>query len=459
MRGIDEDEYLPGEFEISGLKLQGNIVFNKDKKYIFLYIQRKTDGPVGSHFSYQEKIAGRLTNGTLVTLLYNNCVKNNTHLFSHQDIIYRSEYLVVGNSKDRYDQLIFNLENALHWGKMTQLNTDGFTDIKLQYCEEKVFHWFGAEIGFSTALSNDLWTAPRPEVCKVEERLKVRIRLKEKKEILELLNIRDKTIALISFAIKDNINITDQYLVDTEDCEEYGDYKEPHKYQLLTTEPNNTIYNTHQFEYSFDLKDLSDNADIQENLEKLVPIINLYLSPYKYPHMPTEMVFLNLTQALETLHARFYQDNKDEYVKSVYNRFGSHQQFDHIKDLLLSNGQDSSKCRQIYLVSRINDLLLDNYDPLFWSFYRKGSSFAQQIVDTRNYYTHYDESKKAKALAGDSLEDAIFILQLILELYVCRFLGVDVKDKVGRHLSNYRMRYPQSESAFSSQKKSDVKDS
>ena len=32
MQEIDKDEYLPGEFEVSGLSLQGNIVLNRAKK-------------------------------------------------------------------------------------------------------------------------------------------------------------------------------------------------------------------------------------------------------------------------------------------------------------------------------------------------------------------------------------------------------------------------------------------
>jgi len=453
---IDKDEYFPGEFEIDGLTLQGNIVYNKKAKNILLLIQRKTDGLDRLHFNYHETIIGHLTSGSTVSLIYNNCVQNTTHLFSHQDIVYRSEYLVMGSPNRKFDQMICILENALQWSKMSQLNTEGFIEAKMQYCEERVFNWYGAEIAFSTELKNSLWTSPRPEVCSVEERLQVRIQFKEKVHLKKLLEVRDRIIALISFATKDNVNVLTQFLVDTDDCEEYTeDYKEPHRYELLSTEPNYAVYNTHHFEYNFDLTKLSDNTDIQENLEKLVPIINLYLSLYKYPHMPVEMVFLNLTQALETLHARFfYHNDKDEYIKSVYSRFSNHPQFDHIKSLLLSNGQDSSKCRQIYLISRINDLILGDYDPLFWSFYRKGSTFAQQIVDTRNYYTHYDETKKEKALSGDTLVDAIFILRLILELYTCRFLGVDVKDDVGRRLSNYKNSFPQVRDTFSSTRNS-----
>ena len=211
MQEIDKDEYLPGEFEVSELSLQGNIVLNRAKKSIHLYIQRKQEGFSDHYFGYQKRIIGHLTNGTTVSMLFNHCVKNTIHAFSHQELIYRSDLLVVGKSQGKYDQLICILENGLRWGKMSQLDTENFTEIKQVYCEGRTFKWFGANVEFSTALRNSLWTSPRPEYCNVEERLQVKIQFEEKKDILDLFEIRDRIIALISFAIKDNVNIIDQY--------------------------------------------------------------------------------------------------------------------------------------------------------------------------------------------------------------------------------------------------------
>lgn len=444
MSKLDRDDYLTGEFEIGNLTLHGNILINSGKKALLLCIQRKVDDVGYQAFPYCETIEGRLTNGAIVALFFCNCVKNTTYPFSHQDIVYRAEFLVFGTTEKNFDQIDCVVENALLWSELTQLNTSSLIEIKQQYCEGRTLHWFDSEVSFSTVLKNELNTIPRHEVCTVEERLAFSIRFDEKKNISDFIKIRDNVMSMISFAIKDNVNITDQFLVNTDDYEEYGkDYKEPHRYQLFTTEENTTILGTHQIEYNFKLSDLSDSANVQETIKKLVPVINLYLSLYKYPHMPVEMVFLNLIQAVETLHARFfYGNNKDDYVKSVHSRFDQHPQFDFIKDLLLSNGQDNEKCRQIYLISRINDLLLNDYDPLFWSYYRKGSTFAQQVIDTRNYYTHYDEAKKEKALSGDYLIEAIFVLRLLLELYICRFLGIDLREKTGHQLSNFKISKP-----------------
>ena len=117
--------------------------------------------------------------------------------------------------------------------------------------------------------------------------------------------------------------------------------------------------------------------------------------------MPHEMVFLNIAQALETFHARFfYDDDKDQFVKSVHQRFGSFPNFETYKKLLLSNAQKKSK--HIILVSRLNDLFIGTNDGLFAEYYLK-TNYAQKITDTRHYYTHYGEAREAAALKGNDL--------------------------------------------------------
>lgn len=153
--------------------------------------------------------------------------------------------------------------------------------------------------------------------------------------------------------------------------------------------------------------------------------------------MPPEMVFLNVVQALETFHARFfYDDSKDKYVASVIDRFGSRQNYSDIEKLLLCDTQKDENCKYIILVSRLNDLLIGKYDGLFSEYYAVDSGFAQTVADTRHYYTHYGKAKEKKALKGDKLIDAIGILALLLEYNVCLQLGIDNQEKVREHLSS-----------------------
>ncbi len=74
--------------------------------------------------------------------------------------------------------------------------------------------------------------------------------------------------------------------------------------------------------------------------------------------------------------------------------------------------------------SRLNDLMIFAENNLFRVLYVH-DDFAQKISNTRNYLTHYDAKKEATALKGEDLSKAIYLLELILEYYVCLEFGID----------------------------------
>ena len=77
------------------------------------------------------------------------------------------------------------------------------------------------------------------------------------------------------------------------------------KHHLYTSEHRLNIHSK-RLDYNFTLSQLLPEKDIQKELKLLEPIFNLYLSLFKYKDMPQEMVFLNIAQALETFHERFF---------------------------------------------------------------------------------------------------------------------------------------------------------
>ena len=82
-------------------------------------------------------------------------------------------------------------------------------------------------------------------------------------------------------------------------------------------------------------------------------------------------------------------------------------------------------------------MLIGNYNPLFIDYWRGEDDYAQKIADTRHYYTHYGKSKEKKALKGDELKDAIFVLSRLLEYHICLVLGIDIEEKVRQSLSSH----------------------
>lgn len=119
-------------------------------------------------------------------------------------------------------------------------------------------------------------------------------------------------------------------------------------------------------------------------------------------------------------------------------RFSDSDIFDELKGKLLSDTQMDENCNYIILVSRLNDLLIGDYNTLFIDYWRCEDDYAQKIADTRHYYTHYGKSKEKKALKGDDLKDAIYVLGRLLEYHICLILGIDIEENVKQSLSSHR---------------------
>ena len=70
---------------------------------------------------------------------------------------------------------------------------------------------------FSSYLNNSLFVLPREEDTTLTQRLILEIETSEKKSVEEFISIRNKILSLISFAIKNNVNVEEQYLCDFDD--------------------------------------------------------------------------------------------------------------------------------------------------------------------------------------------------------------------------------------------------
>lgn len=82
-------------------------------------------------------------------------------------------------------------------------------------------------------------------------------------------------------------------------------------------------------------------------------------------------------------------------------------------------------------------MLIGNYNTVFYDYWGYDEDYGHIIADTRHYYTHYDISKEKKALIGDELKDAIFVLSSLLEYHICLVLGVDIEEKIRQILSSH----------------------
>lgn len=441
MQNESVDKHFAGKFNIDGEEIDGELIYNKENGVTLInLVKQLTDVPIGKSYPNLDVITGILNSGAFVTLFHNRCIKNHTQHFIIQQLVFVADYAIWSKSdakNKKYNKLNCILENALEWSELSCIDASDLSVIKIKGNENgNIYHWFGAKITFSTSLQCELFNFPHKEESKVVERLVVHIEADEKKESSYFIDIRNKVMALISFAIKNNVNIEEQYLYDYDESYQIGEHTEFYKHYLYTSEQQRSIHGSSRYKYNFTLGQLLPEKDIQKELTLLEPIFNLYLSLFKYTDMPHEMVFLNIVQALETFHARFfYEDSKDKYIASVIARFGKLPNYHEIEKLLLCDTQKDKKIDFIILRSRLNDLFIGKNDGLFWDYYVTDSDFAQKVADTRHYYTHYGKAKEKKALKGDKLIDAIHVLSLLLEYNVCLQLGIDNQTKVREQLS------------------------
>ena len=439
----DENRYV-GKFTILDEEIDGEIIHNKKTGIIILNLAKQLDENtfMGKSYANMSVISGKINSGAIVTLFNNKCINNHTNVGQMQRICFKSDYLIWSSKVEknaRYNELVCILKNAFAWTQLSVFETTD-TGIKVkENADRREFSWFGVKVKFSVFSNETFWGPFDSEEKTIVQRVSLTIASEQKRTIGELISIRDNILAMISFAVKNNINVEEEYFLDYDDSYLIAEkIKQYHKHHLLSSQRELEIYDSKVWDYNFTLNQIPSDKDINKELEKLVPIFNLYLSLFKYRDMPLEMVFLNIVQALETFHSRFfYKDKKKKYVESVMERFSESVNFDQLKKKLLSDTQMDENCSYIILVSRLNDLLIGNYNTIFYDYWGCEEDYGQIIADTRHYYTHYGSSKEKKALKGDNLGEAIFVLSTLLEYHICLILGIDIEKKVRQSLSNH----------------------
>lgn len=407
-----------GFFKINNCSIPGEVTKNSSTGLIKITLtqtfqsQEEVFAAAEQNYHRLLSISGKLHTGEYITLFNCRCVAN-TLTALVQTIAFVADYMIwdsVSHIKERYNVFECIIENGVWWSELSKISTPKLHTIKIDVQPNvKFFNWSEAQIEFSTVItSNDFASYRHSEVGTVSERLKIAIKPQNKKNVSYFLRVRNEILSMISFAIKDNINIVQQYFYN---YAEYPKLKDVPKlrnyihYKIATNEKTYGIKGELPEEYNFKLSNLPSGKDFDEDLQKLEPIFHLYQAFFKYPDMPYEMLFLNMTQALETFHARFYVP--------VYSEV------------------------DYTLRERITELLLGKADNIFSPLCDADPDFIQKIIITRNYYTHYGQVKRKYLFSGNELFDAIQILKQVLEYHICKVLQVDLSETVLQNILDF----------------------
>lgn len=193
---------------------------------------------------------------------------------------------------------------------------------------------------------------------------------------------------------------------------------------------------TMPFHYLYSLHDAINNSALliwPTLYHKLKPVLDLYFSAIYDKAGNVVTLFLSLTQALETYHSRFYANSGDAYrqrIKSILDGIYKDESPNRKQweDFLVYGRQKKSK--DVFLRSRIADLIYAEGSFIIWptgSFLGGG---VQKVVDTRNYYTHYESVKEKLAFSEAELTLVNSHLMAILEYHLMITLGFDKEESV-----------------------------
>ncbi len=160
-----------------------------------------------------------------------------------------------------------------------------------------------------------------------------------------------------------------------------------------------------------------------EVYSSLQPVIDLYLAPIYNAAMYLDNKFLNIAQAVETYHRRFEGGEyvtRDRYGKTTY------QKFLEITSALDLDFKDSLNGHLKYLyqyslrtrLKKIYDKYRENIEVLI----PNKKTFCNRVVNTRNYFTHYDEELRQKAASGLELYKLYMQLKFVIEVCILDIL-------------------------------------
>jgi hypothetical protein len=161
-----------------------------------------------------------------------------------------------------------------------------------------------------------------------------------------------------------------------------------------------------------------------ERAEKLDTVYTLFLGTVYNPRSYLDQRFLKLVQALEVYHRRalFEPDiPKEEYERRIENILSAvppeHKGWLERKLQVVSEPSLNQRLHEIFKRHLgIVESAIDEKKKV-------RAEFIDKVVATRNYYAHFDESKKDRAARGEELYQIMRKLNLLLETYLMEEIG------------------------------------
>jgi hypothetical protein len=388
-----------------------------------------------------ERINGHVEKFGLVTL--DGCIYKNRNIsfsgISKSSVYVSSALLEVSYDEDEkimINAFQFSIEGLDEWVGISGIKVDysqGVKEMSITYeLPEKIQLNLANDITLSIVFEPTYPGFPCIKDAKISQKVYFVIKSEQALPIENFINIAFKITTLLCFAIDRSVSIDNVLLTSESLKRKYGEDLERYvvmKYFWRSRPFSKNVPEINLHDMLFRFEQVYDKAEKIINnwllaYDNIEPAMNLYFSAKVGDLKYLESRFLALVQGIETYHRRIIGGvlmNVDE--------------FDVMKEELLE------KCDAKYsdwlsahlkygnempLAKRINAVLLP-YKDYFGN--KKGcKKLVRDVVDTRNYLTHYDESLRERYSKGKDLWDLILKLEAVFELQLLQVLGFTIND-------------------------------
>ncbi|MBE3092828.1 MAG: hypothetical protein IMZ60_04015 [Actinobacteria bacterium] len=434
---------ISGKWTIPNTKFidfSGDLYLEPTKNVINLITY--TDKPFGLYKEF-DVIIGKTIYGYEITLYQCFVARENTHIYSNgrmYNTTFTSNYCLYGVNFKSDNEVMFHEVVA-----------------RFTYLDEWAFFEsfdFGQNEGFSYSFN---YKVPNEVIYKIDEQttliLYADLKAPYSSNVDKEIDISQKVYVSIKHTNQQPLKVSLTIIDTLMDFIRFCTFNEinyieifgynPNYYQMIGKTGEDKFYDTINIykigqvnedyesddprDYLLNLKNIDNNFSLFFSnwflkKELLKPVISLFLNATN-PHLPIELQFLSLVQALESYHRRIrkkYLIDKSEHdirIESILDNVPEEHREWLDGKLKYSN--------EPTLIERIDDL--SHEGPDYWIFFngkREREKFLKDVRNTRNYFVHYDKSLKSKALQGEDLVLACDCLRNIIEYNLLKEIGL-----------------------------------
>lgn len=189
---------------------------------------------------------------------------------------------------------------------------------------------------------------------------------------------------------------------------------------------------------------LIDYSDIKDEFPSLIknwykrnqeikPVFSLMLYSFKDKLKFSEDKFMDIVRAVETFHRRTTNSTKmpkEEFESMVQRIYSKVDQKD--KQWLVKQNAFTYQ-NELSLKNRLLDLFARYPSSYLKDKIPNIKRFCVQVVNSRNYYTHYNADKESNALKGKELFELNQNLKALLITCICKDIGLDDRLSILEH--------------------------